>query len=304
MIDRLMKKIDLCENPTVVGLDPTYEIIPKTIRKKMIEKDGKTSKAVRKMIVSFNKEIIDATYDLIPAVKIQIAMYEKYGTEGIRAYLETILYAQKKGLLIIGDIKRGDIASTAEAYASHLGGVDIEGTHFDLWNEDAVTLNPYMGFDGIEPFIEPCNKYDKGLFILVKTSNPSGGEIQDLITDGRPVYEHVADLVNRWGGLSMGSGGYSRIGAVVGATYKEQGETLRKNMPHTFFLVPGYGAQGATGADLKGYFDKEGRGCIVNSSRGIIAAYRKDERYGEHNFAEAAREAVIKMKYDLGSSHV
>lgn len=304
MIDRLMRKIDLCTNPTVVGLDPTYDIIPETIRKKMTEKYGKTSKAVRKMIVSFNKQIIDETYDLIPAVKIQIAMYEKYGTEGIRAYLETILYAQKKGLFVIGDIKRGDIASTAEAYASHLGGVDIEDTHFDLWNEDAVTLNPYMGFDGIEPFIDPCNKYDKGLFILVKTSNPSGGEIQDLIADGRPVYEHVSDLVSRWGRLSMGSDGYSRIGAVVGATYKEQGEKLRKNMPHTFFLVPGYGAQGATGADLKGYFDKDGRGCIVNSSRGIIAAYRKNERYGDHNFAEAAREAVIKMKYDLGRSYV
>ncbi|MDD4564108.1 MAG: orotidine-5'-phosphate decarboxylase [Eubacteriales bacterium] len=302
MIDRLMNKIDNCENPTVVGLDPAYEIIPETIRQSMIEKYGQTSRAAGKMIYSFNKKIIKGIYDLVPAVKLQIAMYEKYGIEGLRAYLKTALYAKKKGLIVIGDIKRGDISSTAEAYAAHISGVTIEETHLDLWNEDAVTLNPYMGFDGIEPFIAPCNEYDKGLFILVKTSNPSGAEIQDLIADGKPVYEHVADLVSRWGELSMGSRGYSKIGAVVGATYKEQGTALRKSMPHTFFLVPGYGAQGAGGSDLKGYFDKDGRGCIVNSSRGIIAAYKKDARYGDHNFADAAREAVIKMKLDLGES--
>lgn len=302
MIDRLLNKIDNCKNPTVVGLDPTYNIIPDAIRKSMIEKYGKTSKAVGKMIYSFNKSIIDGIYDLVPAVKLQIAMYEKYGIEGFHAYLNTAIYAKKKGLLVIGDIKRGDISSTAEAYAAHIGGVIIEDIHLDLWNEDAVTLNSYMGFDGIEPFIAPCNEYDKGVFILVKTSNPSGAEIQDLIVDGKPVYEHVADLVSRWGELSMGSNGYSKIGAVVGATYKEQGAALRKNMPHTFFLVPGYGAQGASGSDLKGYFDKDGRGCIINSSRGIIAAYKKDAQYGDHNFADAARDAVIKMKLDLGES--
>ena len=186
------------------------------------------------------------------------------------------------------------------AYAAHLGGVEIEGTRFDLWNEDAVTLNPYMGFDGIEPFLSPCNEYDKGIFILVKTSNPSGREVQDLIADGKPVYEKVGELVVKWGEMAMGANGYSRVAAVVGATYKEQGIELRKMMPHTFFLIPGYGAQGASGDDIRGYFDKEGRGCIVNSSRGIIAAYRNDSKYGDHNFAEAAREAAMKMKRDMG----
>ena len=299
MIDRLIEKIEVCSNPTVVGLDPTYEMIPERIRSKMLETHGKTPKAVANMFLAFNKAIIDHIYDLVPAVKPQIAMYEKYGLEGLQSYVETIIYAKEKGLIIIGDIKRGDIASTAAAYAAHIEGVTFEGIRFDPWNEDAVTLNPYMGFDGIEPFIQPCNRYEKGLFILVKTSNPSGGEIQDLQADGKPVYAHAASLVSKWGELAMGTKGYSKIGAVVGATYKEQGPELRKMMPHTFFLVPGYGAQGATGLDLKGYFDREGRGCIVNSSRGIIAAYKKDERYGEEHFAEAARDAVLHMRQDL-----
>lgn len=300
MIDRLMNKIEQMANPTVVGLDPTYEMIPQRIRDEMLEKHGKTSNAVGRMFFHFNKEIIDQTSDLVPAVKLQIAMYEQYGIEGLKAYLETIDYARRKGLIIIGDIKRGDIASTATAYAAHLNGVEIEGVRFDLWNEDAVTLNPYMGFDAIKPFISPCNEYDKGIFILVKTSNPSGKEIQDLISDGKPIYEHVAQLVSQWGELAMGDNGYSKVAAVVGATYKEQGEELRKKMPHTFFLIPGYGAQGASGGDIKGYFDREGKGCIVNSSRGIIAAYQKDSKYREHNFGDAAREAAISMKRDLG----
>jgi len=300
MIDRLMNRIEKMSNPTVVGLDPTYEMMPGHIKEEMLVKYGKTTKSVAKMFQSFNQEIIDHIYDLVPAVKLQIAMYEQYGIEGLKAYMETITYAKKKGLIIIGDIKRGDIASTAAAYAAHLSGVEIEGNRFDLWNEDAVTLNPYMGFDGIEPFIAPCNEYDKGIFILVKTSNPSGKEIQDLFAEGKPVYEQVAELVVKWGELAMGDNGYSRVAAVVGATYKEQGMELRKMMPHTFFLIPGYGAQGASGDDIRGYFDREGRGCIVNSSRGIIAAYRNDSNYGDHNFAEAAREAALKMKRDLG----
>ncbi len=300
MIDRLISKIEKMANPTVVGLDPTYDMIPRRIREEMLEKYGKTTKAVAKMFISFNQEIIDHVCDLAPAVKPQIAMYEQYGIEGLQAYMETITYARKKGLIVIGDVKRGDIASTAAAYAAHINGVEIEGNRFDIWNEDAVTLNPYMGFDGIEPFIEPCNKYDKGIFVLVKTSNPSGREIQDLIAGGMPVYEHTAALVSKWGVLAMGENGYSRVAAVVGATYKEQGQDLRKKMPHTFFLIPGYGAQGASGDDIRGYFDRDGRGCIVNSSRGIIAAYKKDDRFGEHNFAEAAREAVLAMKDDLG----
>lgn len=300
MIDRLMDRIGKMANPTVVGLDPTYEMIPSGIKEEMLEKYGKTTKAVAKMFISFNQKIIDHVCDLVPAVKPQIAMYEQYGMEGLQAYMETITYARKKSLIIIGDVKRGDIASTAAAYAAHLSGVEIEGIRFDMWNEDAVTLNPYMGFDGIEPFIAPCNKYNKGIFVLVKTSNPSGREIQDLIADGKPVYEHTAALVSKWGELAMGENGYSRVAAVVGATYREQGQELRKKMSHTFFLIPGYGAQGASGDDIRGYFDRDGRGCIVNSSRGIIAAYQKDRRYGEHNFADAAREAVLTMKRDLG----
>lgn len=299
MIDRLITQIKKVENPTVIGLDPTYSMIPKFIQKEMVETYGKTPQAVAEMFIKFNKAIIDEVHDLIPAVKPQIAMYEQYGIEGLRAYLETINYAKSKGLIVIGDIKRGDIASTAAAYAGHIAGVEIEGTHFDLWKEDAVTLNPYMGFDGIEPFIGACNKYDRGLFILVKTSNPSGSELQDLLVEGTPVYDKTADLVSRWGELTMGTMGYSKIGAVVGATYKEQGDELRARMPHTFFLVPGYGAQGGKGEDLKGYFDKDGVGIIVNSSRGIIAAYQKDKTVDEVDFAKASRNAVITMRNDL-----
>lgn len=300
MIDRLINAIEKLGNPTVVGLDPTFEMIPQRIREEMLEKHGRTAEAVSEMFLKFNRNIIDHICDLIPAVKLQIAMYEQYGIAGLQTYMETISYARKRGLIVIGDIKRGDISSTAAAYAAHLGGVVIEGDRFDLWQEDAVTLNPYMGFDGIEPFLGPCNEFDKGIFVLVKTSNPSGQELQDLITsDGRPVYEHAAGLVSRWGEDAMGKYGYSRVAAVVGATYQEQGKALRDKMPHTFFLIPGYGAQGASAKDIKYYFDRNGKGCIVNSSRGIIAAYKKDRRFGDHNFADASREAVLSMKRDL-----
>lgn len=299
MIDRLITKIKTTQNPTVVGLDPTYDMIPAPIKAAMLETYGKTPKAVAEMFLQFNKEIIDEIHELIPAIKPQIAMYEQYGLEGLSAYIETIAYAKSKGLIVIGDIKRGDIASTAAAYAGHISGVEVEGIHFDLWQEDAVTLNPYMGFDGILPFIEPCNTYDRGLFILVKTSNPSGVEMQDLLVEGTPVYHKAADLVSKWGELAMGEFGYSKIGAVVGATYKEQGIELRKRMPHTFFLVPGYGAQGGKAEDLQGYFDKEGTGSIINSSRGIIAAYKNDKEVSEKDFAKASKKAVLAMRDDL-----
>ncbi|MEG0580025.1 MAG: orotidine-5'-phosphate decarboxylase [Niameybacter sp.] len=299
MIDRLLTKIKTVENPTVVGLDPTYSMIPNFIKQEMLERFGRTPKAVAEMFIKFNKMIIDEVYDLIPSVKPQIAMYEQYGLEGLRAYMETCEYARKKGLIVIGDIKRGDIASTAAAYAGHIAGVEVEGEFFDLWQEDAVTLNPYMGYDGIEPFIEACNNNDRGLFILVKTSNPSSSEIQDLLVDGTPIYDKTADLVSKWGELSMGEMGYSRVGAVVGATHKEQGAELRARMPHTFFLVPGYGVQGGTAENLKGFFDKDGLGCIINSSRGIIAAYKNDKEVSEEDFAKASRKAVIAMKNDL-----
>ena len=298
MIDVLMKKIEKLNNPTVVGLDPTIEMMPAGLKNEMFEKYGKTPEAVANMFLKFNKEIVDSVCDIVPAVKPQIAMYEKYGLEGINAYLESIEYAKSKGMVIIGDIKRGDISSTAAAYAAHIGGTDIDGAEFDLWKEDWVTINPYLGIDGIQPFIDACNKKKRGAFVLVKTSNPSSNQLQDIVVDGKTIYETVAGLVEEWGQQSMGDMGYSRIGAVVGATHKEQGEKLRKIMPHTFFLVPGYGAQGGTGADLKGFFDKDGRGCIVNSSRGIIAAYKKNEKYGEA-VGEAARDAALAMRADL-----
>lgn len=301
MIDELLKKIEYTGNPSVVGLDPTYEMMPRKLAEKKIETNGKTLKAVAEMFLEFNKNIIDNVYDIVPAVKPQIAMYEKYGLEGLDAYLKTIEYAKGKGLIVIGDIKRGDISSTAEAYAAHIGGVDVEGQRLDPWMEDWITINPYFGMDGIKPFITACNENNRGIFVLVKTSNPTSSQLQDLIAGGETIYEKVAALVSEWGLSSYGSMGYSRIGAVVGATHKEQGEKLRKLMPGTFFLVPGYGAQGATGDDLRGFFDKDGRGCIVNSSRGITAAYRSDSRFGEHNYGEAARDAALKMKKDLGA---
>ena len=304
MIDQLIKKIKETGNPTVVGLDPTLVMIPYYLKKEMFEKYGKTPKAVAEMFVEFNRLIIDATYDLIPAVKPQIAMYEKFGLDGLNAYIRTCEYARSKGLVVIGDIKRGDIGSTAEAYAGHIDGCDIEGEHFDLWKEDYITINPYLGVDGIEPFLKVLRKDEKGIFVLVRTSNPSSGELQDKMMEDTYMYNQVADLVSKWGEDTIGEYGYSKVGAVVGATHPAQGVELRKRMPHTFFLVPGYGAQGGKGADLKGFFDENGVGCIVNSSRGIIAAYKKDaliadvENVGPE-FAEASRRAVIAMKEDL-----
>lgn len=299
MIDRLIEKIEKYENPTAVGLDPTLEMMPDFIKSEMFEKYGKTPKAVGQMFIKFNKGIIDGIKDVAPVVKPQIAMYEKYGLEGLRAYMETIEYAKKQSLLVIGDIKRGDISSTAAAYAAHIEGTEIEGQFFDLWKEDGITINPYLGFDGIEPFINACNEKDKCIFVLVKTSNPSSGELQDLDASGSKVYERVAGLVDCWGKFSMGEKGFSRIGAVVGATFIEQGEELRKIMKNTFFLVPGYGTQGGKGLDLKGFFNKDGIGCIINSSRGITAAYKNDKRFIENQFGEAAREAALLMKRDL-----
>lgn len=304
MIDQLIEKIKETKNPTAAGLDPSYAMIPAYIRREMLDRYGKTPKAVGEMFFAFNKEIIDQISDLVPAVKPQIAMYERYGIDGLAAYIRTVEYAKEKGLIVIGDIKRGDISSTAEAYAAHISGVEIEGEAFDLWKEDYITVNPYFGIDGIKPFVKPCIEKDKGIFVLVKTSNPGSGELQDRLIDGEPLYCRVADLVSRWGSDAMGCRGYSKVGAVVGATHPKQGVELRVRMPHVFFLVPGYGAQGGTGADLKGYFDKDGLGIIVNSSRGIIAAYQKDDEFGGveevgPEFSEASRKAVIAMKEDL-----
>jgi orotidine-5'-phosphate decarboxylase len=309
MIDKLIEKIEETKNPIVVGLDPTMELLPKYLKDEMFQTYGPTPKAVGAMFTAFNKAIIDQVHDLVPAVKPQIAMYERYGVDGIKAYVETTQYAKEKGLIVIGDTKRGDVATTAEAYATHIGGIEIEGKDFDLWKEDAITVNPYFGTDGITPFVDECVRKNKGIFILIRTSNKSSFELQDLEVVGthgskEPLFYYVANMVGKWGENSLGKYKYSQVGAVVGATHKEQGIALRKQLPHTFFLVPGYGAQGGKGEDLKGYFDKNGRGVIVNSSRGIIGAWQSNLAFKgdpalESEFAQASREAVIAMGKDL-----
>lgn len=303
MIDRLIDSIKKKDDPTVVGLDPTIEMMPEFMKKKYFRQYGPTPEGVAEMFFAFNKAIIDAVYDIVPAVKPQIAMYEKFGVPGIDVYNRTCMYAYSKGLVVIGDIKRGDISSTAAAYAAHLGGADINGEKAFTWMEDAVTLNPYMGSDGIIPFLDACAQMRKGIFALVKTSNPSSCELQDLVLqDGRAVYEAAADLVDEWGAGLIGRYGYSEVGAVVGATHREQGEKLRKEHPHMFFLVPGFGAQGATADDVAGFFDENGLGAIINSSRGITAAYKKDASLPEEEFAKAAREAALRMKEQLNEA--
>lgn len=304
MIDTLIKKIQTLENPTVVGLDPRFAFVPEFIKEEMLDTYGETPEAVAKSYLAFNKAIIDEVHDLIPAVKPQVAMYEQLGAVGMQAYIDTIAYAKEKGLVIVGDIKRSDIASTAMSYSDgHIGRVVVGSTSHEIYREDYITLNPYLGYDSIEPYMNNCETFDKGLFVLVKTSNPNSGEIQDIkVGDGsQTMYEYMGSVVAKWGDKFMGELGYSRIGAVVGATHKEQGIKLRKIMPKTFFLVPGYGAQGATAEDLKGCFNQDGLGALVNSSRGIIAAYNKDKyaEFGAKNFAKASRQAVLDMKADL-----
>ncbi len=304
IIDRLIDKIQQTGNPTVVGLDPRLNYIPEYITEKYYTKYGYTPKAAAKSMLKFNKKIVDAVFDIVPAVKPQIAMYERYGIEGLKAYEKTCEYAAQKGLIVIGDIKRSDISSTAEAYSDgHLGKVKIGENEFEGFKHDFVTINAYLGSDGVVPFLEDCKKYEKGIFVLAKTSNPNSGEIQDLIVDGVPVYEKMGALIEKWGSELVGKHGFSSVGAVVGATHPEQAKRLREVMPHTFFLVPGYGAQGGKAEDLAVCFNENGVGAIVNSSRGIIAAHLKDEYKtcfnDERNFALAARQACIDMKNDL-----
>ncbi|MCD8046671.1 MAG: orotidine-5'-phosphate decarboxylase [Clostridiales bacterium] len=301
MIDKLVKKIQETGAPIVVGLDPMLSYVPEHIQKAAFVEYGETLAGAAEAIWQFNKEIIDATYDLIPAVKPQVAMYEQFGVEGMKAFQKTIEYCHEKDLVVIGDVKRGDIGSTSAAYAAgHLGKVQVGSKTCTAFDEDFITVNPYLGTDGIRPFVDVCKEEKKGLFILVKTSNPSSGEFQDRMIDGKPLYEHVAEKVAAWGADCMGAS-YSAIGAVVGATYPEIGKVLRKVMPNSFILVPGYGAQGGKGKDLVHYFNKDGLGAIVNSSRGIIAAYKQEAyaRFGAEHFAEASRQAVIDMAEDI-----
>ena len=301
MINKLTEKIKKTHAPICVGLDPMLSYVPKQVQETAFKEYGETLEGAAEAIWQFNKAIIDATYDLIPAVKPQIAMYEQFGIPGLVAFKKTVDYCKEKDLVVIGDIKRGDIGSTSSAYAvGHLGKVQVGTKEYAGFDEDFATVNPYLGSDGVNPFIDICKKEKKGLFILVKTSNPSSGEFQDQLINGRPLYELVGEKVAQWGADCMGDE-YSYIGAVVGATYPEMGKVLRKIMPKSYILVPGYGAQGGKGKDLVHFFNEDGLGAIVNSSRGIIAAYKQEQyaEFGEANFADASRKAVETMVADI-----
>ena len=303
MINTLVAKIKEKNAPIVVGLDPMLNYVPAHIKEKAFQEFGETLEGAAEAIWQFNKGIVDAVADLIPAVKPQIAMYEQFGIPGLAAFKKTVDYCKEKGLVVIGDIKRGDIGSTSAAYATgHLGKVQVGSKSFYGFDEDFVTVNPYLGSDGINPFIDVCKEEKKGIFVLVKTSNPSSGEFQDQKIGDKPLYELVGEKVAAWGEECMGDT-YSYVGCVVGATYPEMGKVLRKLMPKTYILVPGYGAQGGTAKDLAPYFNEDGLGAIVNSSRGIIAAYKNDAyaKFGEQNFADASRQAVVDMIADINS---
>ena len=303
MIQKLISNIQKTNAPIVVGLDPMLGYIPEHIQKKAYAEFGETLEGAAEAVWQYNKEIVDCTYDLIPAVKPQIAMYEQFGIEGLKAYKKTVDYCKEKGLVVIGDVKRGDIGSTSAAYAvGHLGKVQVGSRTYAAFDEDFATVNPYLGTDGIKPFLDVCRQ-EKRIFILVKTSNPSSGEFQDQLIDGKPLYELVGEHVAKWGEECMGDT-YSYVGAVVGATYPEMGKVLRKIMPKSFILVPGYGAQGGKGKDLVHFFNEDGLGAIVNSSRGIIAAYKQEKyaKFGAEHFGEASRAAVEDMAADIAQA--
>lgn len=300
VIDKLINKIKETNNPTVIGLDPRYELLPKYVT----EKYPKTLEGVKNSIIEFNKSLIDATYEIIPAVKVQVAFYEMYGIPGMEAFKETCRYAKEKEMIVIADVKRGDIGSTAQGYSNaYLGKTKIGDKEESIFDVDFVTVNPYMGTDCIEPFLQDCKKYNKGIFILVKTSNPSSGELQDLkLKNDKEVYIQVAELVEKWGKDLHGKFGYSSIAAVVGATYPKQLEELRKLAPHTYFLIPGYGAQGGMASDIALGFDSNGLGGIVNASRSLMCAYKSDlwkNKYTEEKYAMATRAEALRMKEEL-----
>lgn len=304
MIQKLITNIRKTNAPIVVGLDPMMGFIPEHITKKAFDAFGETLEGAAEAVWQYNKAIVDEIHDLIPAVKPQIAMYEQFGIPGLTAFKKTVDYCKEKDLVVIGDVKRGDIGSTSAAYAAaHLGKVKVGGSVLTPFGEDFATVNPYLGTDGIKPFIDVCKEEKTGLFILVKTSNPSSGEFQDRIVDGRPLYELVGEKVAEWADSCMGDE-YSYIGAVVGATYPEMGKVLRRIMPKSFILVPGYGAQGGKAEDLVHYFNEDGLGAIVNSSRGIIAAYKQEKyaSFGAEDFAKASRQAVIDMIEDINGA--
>ena len=303
IIDRLVEKVIECKNHTVVGLDPRLDYVPEYIKQEAIEaasKENGFAGVAAYAFYRFNQEIIDQIHDIVPAVKPQIAFYEQYGAAGLKCFIDTCAYAAKKGMIVVGDVKRGDIGSTAEGYSEFfLGEKDYSA------KTDIITVNPYLGTDSIEPFIKDCTTNDKGLFILVKTSNKSSIDLQDLRCGDKTVYEHVAEMVVRLGGTHLGSHGYSRIGAVVGATFKQDAAKLRKIMKNQYFLVPGYGAQGGTAEDTVESFNEDGLGAIVNSSRGIIAAHLSPqyrEKYTKSEFALASRAAAEAMRNDINDA--
>lgn len=298
--DRLIRKISELKNPAVMGLDPKLDYIPSFIKESCFSKYGKTLEGAANALFMFNKELIDTACDLVPAVKPQCAYYEMYGFYGVKALYDTIEYAKQKGMFVITDGKRNDIGSTMESYAAaHLGQTDIDGKKISAFGADALTVNGYLGTDGIKPVLDIAKACDKGIFVLVKTSNPSSGELQNrFLDDKKSVYETMGEMCEKWGEDSIGEYGYSAVGAVVGATYPEELSEMRKKLPHTFFLVPGYGAQGGGAEGVAKAFDKNGSGAIVNSSRGIMCAYKK-AGCNEKDFAKAAREEIIRMKEDI-----
>lgn len=298
-MDRLVKKIIETQNPTVAGLDPKLDYVPAYLREKAFAEYGVTLQGAAQALLEFNKGLIDELYDIVPAVKPQCAYYEMYGYPGVKALYETICYAKERGMYVITDGKRNDIGTTMEAYATgHLGSLEINGTSVKPFDGDALTVNGYLGSDGIHPLLRVCKEEDASIFVLVKTSNPSSGELQDRLIDGKPVYEIMGEMCENWGADSIGEFGYSHVGAVVGATYPKQLSELRKKLPHTFFLVPGYGAQGGGAKDVAGAFDERGLGAIINSSRGIMCAYKK-EGCDERDYAKAARREALRMKEDI-----
>ena len=299
-MDLLIEKIKETNNPTVMGLDPRYEMLPECIKNKY----GKDVKSVCQGILEYNKALIDSVYDIVPAVKPQIAFYEMFGIDGMECFKETCKYAKEKGMIVIADIKRGDIGTTAQGYSNAYLGETLVGDEYkSFYDIDWVTINPYLGIDGVKPFIDDCKKYNKGIFILVKTSNKSSGDLQDLkLEDGKTVYEKVAELVNSWGEDLIGENGYSSVSSVVGATYPEQLKILRKIMPASYFLIPGYGAQGGKAEDIALGFDENGLGGIVNASRSLMCAFKSDrwkDEFSDEEYAKATRAEAIRMRDEL-----
>ncbi len=298
-LDRLIEQIEKTQNPSVAGLDPKLDYVPQYIKDACFAEYGETLKGAAKALFEYNKGLIDALCDIVPAVKPQAAYYEMYGPAGVKALQQTQEYARSKGMFVITDGKRNDIGTTMEAYATaHLGKVKVGSKEYEPFIGDALTVNGYLGTDGIKPLINICNEGDKGIFVLVKTSNPSSGELQDKQIDGKAVYEVMGNMCEAWGEELMGKYGYSGVGAVVGATYPEQLEEMRAKLPHTFFLVPGYGAQGGGAEGVAKAFDKNGLGAIVNSSRAIMCAYQK-EGCDEKDYAQAARREAIRMRDEI-----